>query len=205
MTDRLAAHEMTDVAALYALGALSQYEARSFEEHLAQGCEVCRAELESFAETVRALAFSARDEQPSARVRAELLARLGKSSLAQLGDSAIAGQTKHFVSVLASEGEWRELQNGVLLKKLYLDHATGLATSLVRMQAGTALPVHQHIGVEQFFVIEGDCNVAGQRLGPGDYHRAEAGSIHETTYTVDGTLFLLIAPERYEVLDASRV
>ncbi|MEK6408297.1 MAG: cupin domain-containing protein [Acidobacteriota bacterium] len=202
MTDRLAAHEMTDVAALYALGALSQHEARSFEEHLAEGCDACSAELESFAETVRALAFSARDEQPPARVRAELFARLSKSASGRPDESARAGDAKQVVSVLASEGEWRELQKGVLLKNFYVDQATGIATSLVRMQPGTALPIHQHIGVEQFFVIEGDCNVAGQRLGPGDYHRAEAGSIHQTTYTVDGTLFLLVAPERYEVLDA---
>lgn len=202
MTDRLAAHQMTDVAALYALGALSQHEARSFEDHLAEGCDVCSAELESFAETVRALAFSTRDEQPPSRVRAELLARLGKTASDQREESARAGDARELVSVLASEGEWRELQNGVLLKNLYVNQATGIATSLVRMLPGTALPIHQHIGVEQFFVIEGDCHVAGQRLGPGDYHRAEAGSIHQTTYTVDGTLFLLIAPERYEVLDA---
>ena len=94
------------------------------------------------------------------------------------------------------------MQEGVLLKKLYVDQASGIATSLVRMQPGTALPVHQHLGVEQFLVIEGDCNVAGKTLGPGDYHRAASGSIHETTYTVEGTLFLLVAPERYEVLDA---
>ena len=106
------------------------------------------------------------------------------------------------MSILASEGRWLEMREGVLLKKLHVDQATGIATSLVRMLPGTALPVHQHIGVEQFFVIEGDCNVAGQRLTSGDYHRAEAGSIHESTYTVDGTFFLLIAPERYEVLDA---
>jgi anti-sigma factor ChrR (cupin superfamily) len=105
-------------------------------------------------------------------------------------------------SILASEGEWREIQEGVSLKKLYMDKATGIATSLVRMLPGTALPVHKHLGVEQFYVIEGDCNVAGQRLGPGDYHRAGAGSTHESTYTIGGTLFLLIAPERYVVLDA---
>jgi len=64
------------------------------------------------------------------------------------------------------------------------------------------LPPHQHLGVEQFFVIEGDCNVAGQRLEPGDYHRAKEGSTHETTYTTGGTMFLLIAPERYAVLEA---
>jgi len=92
------------------------------------------------------------------------------------------------------------VQEGVLLKKLHVDQATGIATSLVRMLPGTALPAHQHIGVEQVFVIEGDCNVAGQKLRSGDYHRAEAGSIHESTYTIEGTLFLLIAPERYELL-----
>jgi anti-sigma factor ChrR (cupin superfamily) len=90
----------------------------------------------------------------------------------------------------------------VLLKNLHVDRATGIATSLVRMLPGASLPCHQHIGVEQVFVIEGDCSIAGQKLMPGDYHRAEAGSIHQSTYTVDGTLFLLIAPERYEVLDA---
>lgn len=202
MTDRPSTHEMTDVAALYALGALSQHEARFFEEHLAEGCDACSAELESFAQTVRALAFSAPDEQPPARVRADLLARLSKSGSDQGEESARTDDSKQFVSILATEGEWREVQEGVLLKKLHVDRATGIATSLVRMLPGTALPVHQHIGVEQFLVIEGDCNVAGQKLGPGDYHRAEAGSTHQTTYTVDGTLFLLIAPERYEVLDA---
>ena len=201
MTDHVATQGMTDVAVLYALGALSQHEARSFEEHLADGCDLCRAELESFDLTVTALAFSAPEEQPPDRVRAALLARVGQSVPEQTVGPA---QTDigPFVSILASENTWRELREGVLLKKLHVDPATGIATSLVRMMPGTALPVHQHIGVEQFFVIEGDCNVAGQRLTSGDYHRAEAGSTHESTYTVDGTLFLLIAPERYEVLDA---
>jgi quercetin dioxygenase-like cupin family protein len=202
MTDGVAAHEMTDVAALYALGALSQHEARSFEEHLAEGCDICQAELESFEQTVRAVAFGIAEAEPPARVRAELLAKVSKSVPEQTGESVPTGGLGQFVSILASEGKWLELREGVLLKKLHVDQATGIATSLVRMLPGTALPCHQHLGVEQFFVIEGDCNVAGQRLTSGDYHRAEAGSIHETTYTVDGTLFLLIAPERYEVLDA---
>jgi anti-sigma factor ChrR (cupin superfamily) len=202
MSEHAAAHEMTELAALYALGALSQSEARSFEEHLGEGCNACGAELESFEQTVRTLGFGAPEDEPPARLRAELVARVEKASSDQIKESTRAGDSKHLVSILSSEGEWREMQKGVLLKNLYVDQATGIATSLVRMQPGTALPVHQHIGTEQFYVIEGDCNVAGQKLGPGDYHRAEAGSIHEMTYTVDGTLFLLIAPERYEVLDA---
>ena len=201
MTDSAATHEMTDVAALYALGALSQHEARAFEQHIDEGCAECSAELESFAKTVRALAFSAPDEQPPARVRAELLARLGKSGSVQPQAAMKNRDSNEVVSILASDGEWQE-QNGIQLKRLYMDKTTGIATSLVRMPPGSALPVHQHLGVEQFYVLEGDCTVAGQKLGAGDYHRAEAGTIHETTYTVEGTLLLLIAPERFEVLEA---
>jgi anti-sigma factor ChrR (cupin superfamily) len=200
MSDRPAPHEASDVAVLYALGALSQHEARSFENHLAEGCEPCRAELESFELTVGALGYTAPDETPPERVRAALLTKLAGTE-PPVVSSETKGQNR-LVSILASEGKWRELLEGVFLKKLHVDPTTGIATSLVRMSPGTALPVHQHIGVEQFYVIEGDCNVAGQRLTSGDYHRAETGSIHETTSTVGGTLLLLIAPERYEVLDA---
>lgn len=201
MTNHPPIHDMTDIAVFYSLGALSQQEARSFEEHLDDGCDACRAELESFEFTVRELAFSAPEEQPPDRLRAALLTRVSDSAPHQPGEPTQT-DAGPFVSILASEGRWQELREGVLLKKLHVDAATGIATSLVRMLPGTALPVHQHLGVEQFFVLEGDCSVAGQQLTSGDYHRAEAGSIHETTFTVEGTLFLLIAPERYEVLDA---
>jgi len=198
MTDHAITHDFTDVAALYALGALSQHDARSFEEHLAEGCKSCSAEVESFSETVRALGFGAPDEQPPAALRAELLNRVNDGA----PEWNETSNQKPFVSVLASDGEWQEVQKGILLKQLHLDKATGIATSLVRMEPGTSLPIHQHLGVEQLFVIEGDCSVAGQELSAGDYHRAAAGSTHEATYTVGGTMFLLIAPERFEVLDA---
>jgi len=201
MTDCPARHEEADRAALYALEALSQQEARSFEAHLAKGCTICQADLESFEQTVRAMGLSVAEAEPPARVRAKLLANLSASASERAGEPARIVSPR-VVSILAEEGAWETLGEGVLLKKLHVDKATGVATSLVRMLPGAALPVHRHIGDEQFLVIEGECTVAGQRLTSGDYHRAEAGSIHEATYTVSGTLFLLIAPERYEVLDA---
>lgn len=201
MSERVLAHEMIDVAALYALGVLTQHEARAFEEHLGERCEACEAELKSFEGTVGALAYAAPEEAPPVSLRAQLLNRLNGAGSKQTEEPATV-VSKEFESVLATEGEWQELQAGVMLKRLYVDPATGIATSLVKMLAGTALPPHQHIGTEQFFVIEGDCNVRGQRLGPGDYHRADAGTLHETTYTVNGTLLLLVAPESYQVLEA---
>lgn len=202
MTNRGATHAMSDVAALYALGALSQLEARSFEEHLEAGCSECDAELESFANTVAVLGFSAPDQQPPERVRSALLARMATHRSEEIESAVKTSASCDLVSVRASDGEWHEVQKGVSLKRLYVDTNTGIATSLVRMLPGTALPMHRHLGVEQVFVIEGDCNIAGHGLVAGDYHRADAGTTHETTYTVDGTLFLLIAPEGYEVLDA---
>jgi quercetin dioxygenase-like cupin family protein len=195
MSDQNLAHQMTDFAAAYALGALTQHETRAFEEHLAEGCETCNAEVESFEQTANALGFAASGAEPPQNLRGELLMRLNG-----LGGSAAAKRSEDFISIRASEGEWREVQAGVMLKQLHVDHASGIATSLVRMLPGTSLPPHEHSRPEQFYVIEGDCNVRGQRLGPGDYHRAAAGSIHDSTYTVDGTLFLLVAPERYEAL-----
>ena len=148
------------------------------------------------------MAFGIADEPPPVRVREKLLARLDESGSGKSDVSKQSNAANPIVSVLACEGGWQEAGDGILFKPLHMDKTTGIATSLVRMPPGAALPVHQHLGVEQFFIIEGDCYVAGQQLGPGDYHRAEAGTIHETTYTVGGTLLLLIAPEHYEVLDA---
>jgi anti-sigma factor ChrR (cupin superfamily) len=193
---------MTDVAILYALGALSQTEARSFEKHLSDGCDACASELESFENTVKALAFSAPVEEPPTSARERLLSRVATSGRDRAIETSPSDEGNEFVSIRASEGQWHELMEGVMVKKLHVDPASGMATSLVRMLPGSALPIHQHTGVEQVFVIEGDCQVAGQRLTSGDYHRAEAGSTHESTSTVNGTLFLLIAPECYEVLDA---
>jgi anti-sigma factor ChrR (cupin superfamily) len=105
-----------------------------------------------------------------------------------------------FKSIHAGDGEWIKAGEGIEYKTLHVDRQSRLVTSLVRMGPGTSLPMHRHQGVEQFFILEGDCNVHGERLGPGDFHRATPGSVHRDTYTVEGTLFLLIAPERFEVL-----
>jgi anti-sigma factor ChrR (cupin superfamily) len=136
-------------------------------------------------------------------VRDEFLARVRSEAPANTAEAELpAPPAPDFVSIYASEGKWWEVQKGIFVKQLFVDDTSGMATCLVRMKPGTSLPVHQHNGVEQFYILEGDCNVRGEVLGPGDYHRAAAGSIHESTYTVKGTLFLLVAPKDYEVLDA---
>jgi len=201
MKHNISQDEMREKTALYALGALSQHEARIFEEHIAEGCDLCHSELEAFEQVVNAIALDADEQEPSSDVRDKLIAAINDTGN---GDDAKPAKAKRseqkIVSIRSTDGKWVEAEEGIFCKSLYYDKASGMATSLVRMGPGTSLAAHRHEGVEQFFILEGDCNVCGEDLGPGDYHRAPAGTVHESTYTVNGTMFLLVAPLQYEGL-----
>ena len=56
--------EMRDLAAFYALGSLTQREARSFEGHLNEGCRSCNVELGGFEAVVSDLAFAVAGVEP---------------------------------------------------------------------------------------------------------------------------------------------
>lgn len=201
MKHRVPLEEMREHAALYALGALTQHEARAFETHLGEGCEFCEAEVQDFAGVADALAFAPDEQEPRAALNDELLVRINQNGSPHAAASRKLEQNSEpFSSIRATDGDWMKMEEGIFMKSLYFDKESGLATSLVRMLPGTKLAAHQHQGVEQFYILEGDCNVRGEALGPGDYHRAAAGSIHEITYTVKGTTFLLVAPVEYTFL-----
>jgi len=56
-----------------------------------------------------------------------------------------------------------------------MDSAQQRVTALVRMEPGSQS--------EELYVLEGSCDCGGRLLRQGDYHRAEAGSIHLDTHT----------------------
>jgi anti-sigma factor ChrR (cupin superfamily) len=199
MTHAVAPEDMKEVAAQYALGALSQSEARAFEAHLAEGCEACQRELDTFIETAALLALVCDEEKPGSHLREELTRRASERQPIAHDQN----ESERIYSILASEGDWVEWAEGIQFKPLFRDQASGLCTSIVRMRPGTALPPHRHTGTEQFFILEGDCHVHGRCLGPGDFHRAEAGTEHEYTYTVEGTMFLLVAPASFQIINTS--
>lgn len=196
------------MAALYALGSLTQHEARAFEHLLAENNNGLADELAAYESVVAQLALAADECAPEPLVRKNLLARIRNT--AQTPQPAIgedvhlpfvaARNLSQMFSLRADEGDWQNIGIGLTTKTLFVDQTSGLATSLVKMAPGAALPPHRHKGNEQFFVLEGDCHLHGTLLGPGDFHRAAAGSVHESTYTVGGTTFLLIAPADYEIL-----
>ena len=197
----VAADEARESAALYALGALSQHEARAFEQHLAEGCEVCRAELQAFEEVAAKLAFGAPEAESPAGLREKLLSKVSEASPPQATPTTPPAASPQFLTVRATEGEWQEVGPGALMKPLFVDDGRGTITALIKLLPGGWLPRHRHTGVEESIVLEGDCRVNDQVLGPGDYRCAPAGSIDEAIHTLGGTVFMLVAPKTVEILE----
>ena len=102
--------------------------------------------------------------------------------------------------VKASEGTWREIAHGVTAKLLAFDPVSRRTTTLLRFLPGTSYAPHRHAAVEELYVLEGGCSIAGREMAVGDYHRAEAGTVHHDTSTEDGCLLLVISSPQNELL-----
>jgi anti-sigma factor ChrR (cupin superfamily) len=184
-------------AALHALGVLPEDEALAFQQHLDEGCTICLAEVESYQTTVGKLGLGAPRIEPPESVRDRLLQEIKRQPKLQLAPALSKQELGNSLTIRAGEGEWREKWKGVFIKRLFKDEMKGTVTTLYKMMPGASLPKHRHIGAEECFVLEGDYHINGEILRAGDYHCALPDSVDETLYTVGGTTFLLVTPERY--------
>jgi quercetin dioxygenase-like cupin family protein len=191
--------ETRERAALYVVGALRGEEAREFEAHLKQGCEVCAAEVKAFSLVTDELAVAVPPQAPSARLRERVLDKIADEVRA--GNSA-AIDRNGMRFMLSNLMPWEGTSiKGVETKVLFRDAASGMVTVLVRMAPGTSYPHHRHAEVEESYVLEGDLTISGVEMKPGDYCRAVPGSVHTYINTRGGCQFITIASERNELLD----
>ncbi len=192
-------------AAMYALGAMSQSEARAFDRGLDENRAGYAEELAAFEAVVAALAFGAPEQTPPARARERLLASVAAETGHKVPgkvEAQSAPPPPQFRSVRFNEGRWKQVGEGAFIKTLFVDQHKGAVTSLVKLEPGGRLPGHRHLGIEESIIIEGDCHVNGEVLMPGDYRRAMAGTTDSELTTERGTIFVLIAPREVEILEA---
>ncbi|HET6647395.1 MAG TPA: cupin domain-containing protein [Pyrinomonadaceae bacterium] len=190
MKHSVADDQIKEQLALYALGALSQHEARVVENHLAEGCDLCASELQPFESVVEALGFAALPATPPPAVRAKLISGLLEET--QAGSPPLREAIKNY-SLRADEGQWTETAPGVFEKQLFFDERRGTTTTLIKMNPGIKLRSHRHVGLEECLVIEGDFHVGAEEFGPGDYRCAMAGTIDETPFSINGALLLIVS------------
>ncbi len=186
---------MVERASLYALGALSRDEARTFEEHLNAGCEACAAELSPFQAVVTLLGAGTPELEPPRAAREKLLTQLARA----VNDRTAATPSSGFLTLRADQGAWQTIAKGIEVKQLFVDQQNHTVTSLFRFAPGSHIPAHRHSGIEQCLIIEGDFRVNDEVFGPGDFSCALPGSVHESNYSKGGALVLIVAPDGYQM------
>jgi anti-sigma factor ChrR (cupin superfamily) len=67
---------------------------------------------------------------------------------------------------------------GVDMKVLMEDKETGLLTALFRWQPGSELPLHEHVEIEQTYVLEGSIVDDEGEVRKGDYVWRPKGNRH---------------------------
>ena len=93
--------------------------------------------------------------------------------------------------------EWQKTRfPGCEAKTLLFDHATGLMTALMRFAPGAVLPDHEHVNIEQTYVLEGSLvdkegPAKGIEAAAGEFVWREPGSRH-VAWCPDGGLMLAI-------------
>ena len=190
-------------AALYALGTLTQNEARNFEESLEDADEVTRAELQEFDTVVELLGLSADDAIPSPEIgdRIAAFAAANPRPAQPEATASLPEIAAHpFITIRREEGEWLQPYEGMFVKPVFENTKNGTTTYLLKMNPNTKVSLHRHAGIEECVVIEGDFHVDGKDLRAGDYHCALPGTIHDRPGTTGGALVLIVSGG-YEVLE----
>lgn len=110
----------------------------------------------------------------------------------------------HSHVVRPADMEWTKTRfPGCEVKGLLFDKETGLVTALMRLAPGAVLPDHEHVKIEQTYMLEGtlvdkEGPVQGLAVGPGEFVWREAGSRH-VAWTPEGGLMLAMfqVPNRF--------
>lgn len=85
--------------------------------------------------------------------------------------------TSRYVDVAALP--WKATPTpGIEMKILFQDKSSGLLTALFRWEPGTALPLHEHVEVEQTYVLSGSIVDDKGEVREGDFVWRPKGNRH---------------------------
>jgi anti-sigma factor ChrR (cupin superfamily) len=104
------------------------------------------------------------------------------------------------VFVDAQNMPWEKTQyEGIEQKTLMVEPKTGMLTALMRMAPGAKLPDHEHVKIEQTYVLEGTLMCPEGECNAGQFVWRPAGSRHHAWAGPKGGIFLAMfqAPNKF--------
>jgi anti-sigma factor ChrR (cupin superfamily) len=120
-----------------------------------------------------------------------------------VGPTRLAPLASRYVDVEARPWEATRWP-GIEIKMLLQDEPSGLQTLLMRMAPGASLPLHEHVRIEQTFVLEGSLKDSEGEAKAGSFVWRPAGSRH-VAHAPRGCLLIgfFLAPNRFFDADDS--
>lgn len=187
-----------ELAPLYALDLLDLGERLWVDAQILE-CPDLAEELANYQAAVAVIPYSAPTMPMSADLKDRLFDRIADPVENQLGVEPIATaipaaakpSPPTIVTFRSSDLKWRPYRAaGVEVALLYLDRANRMSSALLKAAAGVVYPLHQHQGIEEIYMLEGELVIDGQVYRAGDYIRSYPNSIHAPS-TSTGCMFLI--------------
>jgi quercetin dioxygenase-like cupin family protein len=172
-----------ELVSLYAVRALPSAEIAAAEAQIA-ACAECRRELESLRSVVDSFVAWPTDVL---RPALPLWDRLERRIAVETGEEPMARPPE-----TRAEPEWAEAAPGISCKLLSTDMERRRVSMLVRLAPGTDYPPHEHADVEELYLLDGELIVDDKRLYPGDYLRAEPGTVDHRVWSETGCTCVLL-------------
>jgi len=180
---------------LNALGALEGAEREDLRAQLALPEAAVLSDVATFNDLAALMAIaSTAPHEPSPTLKEKVLQRIAPHR----SGGAINEQSTDVLSGFkfifnAEQGDWHALRvPGASVKLLSVDATRGYAVVLGKLEAGARYPAHRHIHGEQVYILSGDLHIGEKRLGPGDFHHADAGTAHGVNYSETGCVILAV-------------
>lgn len=181
----------SDRVLLYALRALSVEETETAVTQIS-ACAECAGELDLLQPVIASFVSWPTDVL---RPTASLWERITHRIAAETGGEPLRHDAGH-----RDDAEWKDVAPGIACKLLATDAEKDRVSMLVRLAPGTDYPPHRHDGVEELHMLDGELIVDDQTYRPGDYRRAEPGTVDRRVWSRTGCTCVLITSLRDALL-----
>lgn len=186
-------HCFAELAPLYALDLLN-LDQRHWIEAQVLACPDLAEELASYQAAVGVIPYTAPTMPMAADLKDRLFDRLGLEPVGSTYEVApsVPSDPPMF-TIRSTDLDWQPRRiDGVQAVVLFRDEISRTQHLLVKAAAGVVYPLHQHAGIEEIYMLEGELIIENQVYLAGDYIRSYPNSIH-APFTNTGCKFLIRA------------
>lgn len=187
--------QLDEQAMLYALGSLAETERQQFESCLQCPHSAAPAKLAAYTHLVGSISASLQPEKaPNPELRARIMAAIEPPVAADA--PKVQEPPSAITFLMQNEGPWHATPySGVQLRELS-NASAEMAIFMLNLEPGTKFPDHDHHGSEDMYLLSGDLDINGKRMGPGDFMHSDPSTKHHDMYSAGGCQAIVVTSRK---------